>query len=53
MPGRYERDEDNIESILADTHEAYGRLGALIEVLTKHVTDLKTEVKDQPSKEDQ
>lgn len=50
MPGKYERAEDNIEAILADTHEAYGKLGALIDDLARHVTELKTETGHQPTK---
>lgn len=51
MPEKYARDHDNIEAILADTREAHGRLGALIDVLSRVVTDLRAETANQPQRE--
>lgn len=51
MPEKYARDNDNIEAILADTREAHGRLGALIDVLSRAVVDLRAETKCQPPEE--
>ena len=53
MPDKYRRDQDNIDAILADTREAHGKLGALIDTLSRVVTDLRTETgsNPQPQKE--
>jgi hypothetical protein len=49
MPGRYERDNDNIELVLRETHETAGRLMTLIESLTAYVNELQSETR--PRKE--
>jgi len=43
MP-RYERDNDQIERVLKDTHETVGRLRTLIEDLSSHINDLENEI---------
>lgn len=45
MPGKYERDHDNIEKTLRDTHETVGMLRTLLDDLAHHINDLETEIK--------
>lgn len=45
MPDKYERDHDNVEATIRQTHETVGKLRALLDDLASHITDLETEIK--------
>ncbi|MEV6555859.1 hypothetical protein AB0M22_09095 [Nocardia sp. NPDC051756] len=43
MP-KYERDHDNVEDTLRQTHETVGKLRTLLDDLATHINDLETEI---------
>jgi hypothetical protein len=52
MPEKYERDHDNLDQTLRQTHETVGRLRALLDDLASQINDLETEIRPR-RKEDQ
>jgi hypothetical protein len=46
---RFRRENDNVDELLAETHETVGRMHALLDDLSEHITDLEKQI-NRPEK---